>query len=62
MGIDFDALKDKAEDLIEGNEDKVSAAVDKVADVVADKVGHEEQVDKAADKLQGLIADIAKPG
>mgnify|MGYP001067428046 FL=1 len=45
--VDFDGLKDKAEDFVGEHSDQIKQGVDKAGDFVADKIGHQEQVDKA---------------
>ncbi len=50
MGI-LDGLKK----LVSKNKKEVSGGIDKVADVVKDKVGHEKEVDKAADAVEGAL-------
>ena len=55
MGIDFDNLKNKAEDLLEQHGDKIEAGVAKAGDFAKGKVGHEQTVDKIVDKVQDLI-------
>ncbi len=53
--VDFDGLKDKAEDLLEGNADKIESGLDKAADFLGDKFGHETQIDSAVDKIKDFI-------
>lgn len=53
--MDFDDLKDKAEDLLQEHGDKIEKGLDKAADIAGDKFGHEEQIDAGVDKLKGLI-------
>ena len=60
MGIDFDALKNKAADLVEQHGDKIEAGVEKAGEFAKSKFGHDEQVDKVVDKIQDVIPD--KPG
>ena len=54
---------DKAKDLLGDNEEKVAAAVDKLADVVDEKTGgkHKDKIDqgaaKAKDAVKNFIAD-----
>ena len=60
--IDFDDLKDKAEDLVEDHGDKVEQGIDKLADLAADRFGHEAQIDKAAEKAKEFIEDRQAPG
>jgi MT0933-like antitoxin protein len=60
MGIDFEALKNKAEDLAEHHGDKIEQGVEKAGEFATSRLGHEETVDKAVDAIQGMIPD--KPG
>jgi hypothetical protein len=60
MGIDFDNLKNKAEDLLKDHGDKVEQGVEKAGDFAKRKFGHEETVDKVVDKIQDMIPE--KPG
>lgn len=60
MGIDFDNLKHKAQDLLKEHGDKVEQGVEKAGEFAKSKLGHDETVDKVVDKIQGMIPD--KPG
>ncbi|CRK60965.1 hypothetical protein [Alloactinosynnema sp. L-07] len=60
MGIDFNELKNKAEDLVEQHGDKIEQGVEKAGEFVKGKFGHDEQVDGVVDKIQDMIPD--KPG
>ncbi len=53
--VDFDELKDKAQDFVAEHADQVKEGVEKAGDFVADKVGHEEQVKKVSDAIGGFI-------
>lgn len=53
--VDFDGLKDKAEDLLAGHADQVESGLDKAADLLGNKFGHESQIDSAVDKIKGFI-------
>lgn len=57
VGIDFDALKNKAADLVEQHGDKIEAGVEKAGELAKNKFGHGEQVDKVVDKIQDAIPD-----
>jgi uncharacterized protein YllA (UPF0747 family) len=52
-------LFDKVKDLAGQHADKVSDAIDKVADVVDDKTGgkYADQIDKGAEAAKGFVAD-----
>jgi len=60
MGINFDDLKNKAQDLVEKHGDKIEDGVEKAGDFAKKKFGHDEQVDKVVDKIQDAIPD--RPG
>jgi hypothetical protein len=62
MGIDFDALKDKAQDLVEKHGDKIEQGVEKAGDLAKKRFGHDEQVDQVVDKIQDAIPDKPAPG
>ncbi|WP_214367301.1 Rv0909 family putative TA system antitoxin [Pseudonocardia sp. H11422] len=55
--VDFNALRGKAEELLNEHGDKVEGAAEKVGDLVKGKFGHDEQVDQVVDKLKDLIPD-----
>jgi hypothetical protein len=57
MGIDFNELKNKAEDVLEQHGDKIEQGVEKVGEFAKDKFGHGETVDKVVDKVQEMIPD-----
>ena len=57
MGIDFDALKNKAADLVEQHGDKIESGVEKAGEFAKSKFGHDEQVDKVVDKIQDLMPE-----
>jgi hypothetical protein len=57
MGIDFDNLKNKAEDLLEQHGDKIEQGVEKAGEFAKQKFGHEGTVDQVVDKVQDLIPD-----
>jgi hypothetical protein len=57
MGIDFDNLKNKAEDLLRGHGDQIEEGVEKAGRFAKDRFGHEETVDKVVDKIQGMIPE-----
>ncbi len=60
MGIDFDNLKNKAQDLLKEHGDKVEQGVEKAGEFAKNKLGHDQTVDKVVDKIQDMIPD--KPG
>ena len=56
MAIDFDALRNKAQDALKEHGDKIEHGLDKAADFAKSKVaGHDSQIDGAADKAKGLL-------
>lgn len=57
--VDFGEMKDKAQDLVAGNADKIKDGVDKAGDFVADKIGHEDKVEKVEDAIEGMIDKLA---
>ena len=48
-------ILDKVKGLVSGREKQVEQGIDKTADVVKDKVGHDEKVDKAADTVKDKL-------
>ena len=62
MGIDFDELKNKAQDLVEKHGDKIEEGVEKAGDFAKQRFGHDVQVDKVVDKIQDAIPDRPVPG
>jgi len=59
--VDFDALKGKAEELLNEHGDKIEDGVDKVGEIVKDKYGHAEQVDGVVGKIKDFIPDPEQP-
>jgi hypothetical protein len=53
--MNFDELKDKALDFAGDHEKEVNEGLDKAADLIGDKVGHEDQVDSAVNKIKGFL-------
>ncbi|MPZ85214.1 MAG: antitoxin [Actinophytocola sp.] len=62
MGIDFDDLKNKAQDLVEEHGDKIEGGVEKAGDFAKKRFGHAEQVDQVVDKIQDAIPDRPSAG
>lgn len=62
MGIDFEGLKNKAEDLLEEHGEKIEQGVEKAGEFAKSKFGHDETVDKVVDKVQDLIPDKPNEG
>lgn len=57
MGIDFNELKNKAEDVLEQHGDKIEDGVEKAGEFAKSKFGHGDTVDKVVDKIQEMIPD-----
>lgn len=53
--MDLGKMVDKAKDWAGKNPDKADGYVDKGADAVGSKFGHEEQVDQAGEKAKGFL-------
>jgi hypothetical protein len=64
MGIDFDGLKNKAQDALKEHGDKIDRGLDKAADFAKSKVaGHDSKIDGAAGKAKELLGKLeGKPG
>jgi antitoxin protein of toxin-antitoxin system len=60
MGINFDELKNKAQDLVEQHGDKIEDGIEKAGEFAKQKFGHEQQVDSVVDKVKDLIPDEPK--
>jgi hypothetical protein len=54
--MDFDELKKQAENLAHEHPTQVEEGVEKAADLVKDKVGHDDQVDDAVKKIEGFLS------
>jgi hypothetical protein len=55
MIMDFDEMKQQAENVASEHPDQVDQAVDKGAGMAKDKVGHDAQVDQGSGWLKGLF-------
>jgi hypothetical protein len=53
--VDFDELREKAEDLAEKHAGQVDEAIDKAAGMLGTKFGHGSEVEKGAEKLKDLL-------
>ncbi|RSM73854.1 antitoxin [Kibdelosporangium aridum] len=60
MGINFDELKNKAQDLVKQHGEKIEEGVEKAGEFAKQKFGHESQVDAVVDKIQEMIPDKPK--
>ena len=51
---------DKIKDTVSGNADKAEGAIDKAADVIDDKTGHQhtDQIEGAADKAKDFVEKL----
>jgi hypothetical protein len=59
--VDFDALRDKAEDFAREHDEQIDSGIDKAADLLGNKVGHEQQIRQGADKLKDVLPDDDTP-
>lgn len=50
--VDFDALKNKASELLNEHGDKIDQGAEKAGEFVKSKFGHDEKVDQVVDKIQ----------
>lgn len=57
--VDFDELKDKAQDFVGEHSEAIKGGIDKAGDFVADKIGHDETVDKVENTLSGLVDKLS---
>ncbi|MEU0532282.1 antitoxin [Amycolatopsis tolypomycina] len=55
MGIDFEALKGKAEEALREHNDKIEEGLDKAADFAKSKFGHEGQIDTGVEKAKDFL-------
>jgi hypothetical protein len=62
MGINFDDLKNKAQDLVKEHGDKIEDGVEKAGEFAKKRFGHDEQVDKVVDRIQEAIPDRPAAG
>lgn len=56
--VDFDELKDKAQELVAQHADTIKDGITKTGDFVGEKVGH-DKVDPIEEKLHGLVDKVA---
>ena len=56
-----DKAKEKAQDLVGQNEERIESTIDKAKEFVDDKTGgrFSEQIDKAADAARSTVSNIA---
>jgi hypothetical protein len=56
MGIDFEALKGKAEEALREHNDKIEEGLDKAADFAKSKFGgHDSQIDTGVEKAKDFL-------
>ncbi|OXM71663.1 antitoxin [Amycolatopsis vastitatis] len=56
MGIDFEALKGKAEEALREHNDKIEEGLDKAAGFAKSKfAGHDEQIDSGIEKAKDFL-------
>ncbi|MEV7093257.1 antitoxin [Amycolatopsis sp. NPDC051045] len=56
MGIDFEALKGKAEEALREHNDKIEEGLDKAAGFAKSKFGgHDEQIDSGVEKAKDFL-------
>jgi hypothetical protein len=60
--VDFDAMKDKAQQAAEEHPDQVSNAMDKASGAAGERFGHEEQIDKGAQKAEDYLTGGGQEG
>ncbi|QFZ16234.1 antitoxin [Saccharothrix syringae] len=53
--MNFDEIKGKAAELLEQHHEQVDAGIDRVAGLVADRIGHEEQVKSVAEMAKDIL-------
>ena len=56
--VDFDELRNKAQDLVAQHADTIKDGISKTGDFVGDKVGH-DKVDPIEEKLHDLVDKAA---
>jgi hypothetical protein len=56
--VDFEELKNKAQDLVAQHSDTVKEGITKAGSFVGEKVGH-DKVDPVEDKLHDLVDKVA---
>jgi hypothetical protein len=53
--MNFEEIKNRASELLEQNHEKVDAGVDRAAEFIAGRIGHEEQVRSAAELAKDIL-------
>jgi hypothetical protein len=57
--VDFDELKDKAQDLIGDHADEIKQGIDKAGDFIGQKIGGEDKIQGVENALTGFVDKIA---
>ena len=62
--IDFDNLREKAEEIAKEHPDQIDRGIDKAAEMAGKKYGHGQQIEQVADKLEQMLTggDDAEAG
>jgi hypothetical protein len=60
--MDFDEMKDKAQDFAGSHPDQVNQGLDKVGDAAKEKFGHGEQIDQGLDKARDFLGGGGQGG
>ncbi|PSL55546.1 antitoxin protein of toxin-antitoxin system [Saccharothrix carnea] len=53
--MNFDEIKNKASEVLEQHHEQVDAGIDRAAEFVAGRFGHEEQVKSVAEKAKDIL-------
>lgn len=53
--MDFDEIKNKAQDFAGSHPDQVNQGLDKVGDMAKEQFGHGEQIDQGLDKARDFL-------
>ncbi|MCE6996869.1 antitoxin [Saccharothrix sp. S26] len=53
--MNFDEIKNKASELLEQHHEQVDAGIDRAAEFVAGRFGHEAQVEAVAEKAKDFL-------
>ncbi|CAM3870532.1 antitoxin [Kibdelosporangium persicum] len=60
MAMNFDELRNKAQDLVNQHGGKIEEGVEKAGEFAKQKFGHEAQIDSVVGKIQDMIPDRPK--
>ncbi|MFI9008825.1 antitoxin [Actinosynnema sp. NPDC053489] len=53
--MNFDEIKNKASELLEQHHEAVDAGIDRAAEFVAGRIGHEDQVKSVAEQAKDIL-------